>query len=135
MSWLERCRCSLQALAYLLPEIGKALLAGPETVKFPFAPAEISEDYRGRITVDPEICRGCGLCVRDCPAAALALHREDRETYQLVYYPQRCAYCGQCETSCNFGALTQTSTYTRATTNLEDLEVVLVDHKPKEETN
>ncbi|MBN1246474.1 MAG: 4Fe-4S dicluster domain-containing protein, partial [Anaerolineae bacterium] len=121
MSFLEQCRRSLHALAYLLPSIGRALVAGPETVKFPFAPAEISEDYRGRIEVNPEICRGCGLCARDCPAFALELQRKSRDEFKLIYYPERCAYCGQCETSCNFGALTQTNTYTAATTDLSEL--------------
>lgn len=130
MQWLERCRRSLQSLVYLLPALGRTLLAGPETVKFPFGPAEISEDYRGQITVDPELCRGCGLCVRDCPANALTLHREDKNRYQLVYFPERCAYCGQCETSCTFGALSQTNTYTSATTNLEELAIILVNRRP-----
>lgn len=132
MTWLEHFRRSLHALAYLLPEIGRTLVSGPETGDFPFAPPEISDDYRGRIDVDPETCRGCGLCARDCPANALEVRRTGKGSYQLIYYPERCAYCGQCETSCNFGAVIQTKEYTAATTDPASLAIVLVDHKPDE---
>jgi formate hydrogenlyase subunit 6/NADH:ubiquinone oxidoreductase subunit I len=132
MCFLERCRRSLHALAFLLPEIGRTLRSGPETVKFPFGPPEVSEEYRGRIEIDPDKCRGCSLCVRDCPADALELQRKSRDEYKLIYYPERCAYCGQCEASCNFGAITQTNAYTEATTDPGTLAIVMVDRKPSE---
>jgi len=121
---------SLRTLAYLLPQLGRALVTRPETVKFPFAPPVIPKGYRGRVQIHPEKCRGCGLCVRDCPAFALELETENRDTFKLIYYPDRCAYCGQCEVSCAFDAIYQTNEFVRGTDDLSQLVVILVDRKP-----
>lgn len=122
---------SLRALAYLLPQLWRTLIARPTTVRFPFAPPEIPDGYRGRVEIHPERCRGCGLCVRDCPAFALELERQDRHTFQLIYYPERCAYCGQCEVSCTSGAIYQTNAFVRGTDDLDTLSVTLVDREPE----
>ncbi len=88
-----------------------ALLGGPETVTFPACPLILPEGYRGEIVMaDPAACSGCGLCVRDCPANALVLVKENRDTFRLVHYPARCAYCGQCEDNCRRGAISHTHT-------------------------
>jgi hydrogenase-4 component H len=123
------CLKNLKTLAYLLPQLGRVLTSHPQTVKFPFAPPEIPEGYRGRVQIHSEECRGCGLCVRDCPAFALELQRDDKHTFRLIYHPERCAYCGQCEVSCTFGAIYQTSELVRGTDNLPQLVVTLVDRK------
>ncbi|MCD6285136.1 MAG: 4Fe-4S binding protein [Anaerolineae bacterium] len=121
---------NLKTLAYLLPQLGRALVTRPETVRFPFAPPVIPKGYRGRVEIHPEKCHGCGLCVRDCPAFALELQREELNTFKLIYYPERCAYCGQCEVSCTFGAIYQTNEFVHGTDDLAQLVVTLVDRKP-----
>jgi len=122
-------RESFAALTVLLTQMVRALVSRPETVDFPFGPPEISHGYRGRITVDPEKCRGCSLCVRDCPALALELQREGKNVFKLIYYPARCAFCGQCEASCTFGAITQTNEIVHGTSDPEALQEVLVDRR------
>ena len=67
-------------------------------MRFPFAPLELPPYFRGKVTINPALCRGCGLCVRDCPAFALEMEHEGRDKFLLIYYADRCAYCGQCET-------------------------------------
>jgi formate hydrogenlyase subunit 6/NADH:ubiquinone oxidoreductase subunit I len=121
----------VRSLVYMLPQIVRAVIAPPITVRFPFGPAEIPQGYRGLVRIRADLCRGCSLCVRDCPAFALELIRENRETFQLIYYPDRCAYCGQCELSCNFGAIYQQNELAPSTKDLSDLATVLVDRKPK----
>ncbi len=118
-----------RSLVYLLPQIWRALIHGPRTVGYPFAPAKLPSGYRGRVVIDADRCRGCSLCVRDCPAMALELHRESREVYRLIYHPDRCAYCGQCELSCNFGAIKLDNQFVPGTPQRETLEKVLVDKK------
>jgi formate hydrogenlyase subunit 6/NADH:ubiquinone oxidoreductase subunit I len=63
--------------------------------------------------------------VRDCPAAALELRRKGRDEFILLYYPDRCAYCGQCELSCQFGAIYLSHTFTSATVDRDTLVTVL----------
>ncbi len=123
----------LRSFMYLLPQIWQTLKRGPRTVRYPFAPMKLPSGYRGRVRIDAEACRGCSLCVRDCPAFALELEREDRKTYRLIYHPDRCAYCGQCEESCNFGAITLKNDFVRGTPQRKTLTEVLVDRRPEPE--
>ena len=116
-----------RSFTYLLPQLWHALLTRPITVRYPFAPLELSPHFRGRVVVDASQCRGCGRCARDCPAAALVLERESRDTYRLVHYSDRCAYCGQCETSCTFGAIKQINAFVPATSEREALVEVMVE--------
>jgi formate hydrogenlyase subunit 6/NADH:ubiquinone oxidoreductase subunit I len=124
----------LRSLIYLLPQLWRALKQGPRTVKYPFGPAELPAGYRGRVVVRTENCRGCSICVRDCPAFALELEREDRNTYRLIYHPERCAYCGQCELSCNFDAISLCNEFIPGEPDRTELRVILVDRKGDEST-
>jgi hydrogenase-4 component H len=112
---------------YLLPELWRSLIRGPVTTTYPHTPLELPEGFRGRVAVDADTCRGCGLCVRDCPAFALELERDPEGGFRLVYHPDRCAYCGQCELSCHQGALRLVNEFVSATPHRERLTAVLVE--------
>jgi ferredoxin len=83
----------------LFPQLWSALTSKRSTVRYPYVPLVMPPGYRGRLAFVPTRCKGCGLCVRDCPAAALALVRESKQKFKIIYYPNRCAFCGQCELS------------------------------------
>lgn len=70
--------------------------AGTATVKYPFAPLEVSPGFRGKPDLMPSQCIACGACA--CPANALTIQTDDQQnsrTWQL--YLGRCIYCGRCE--------------------------------------
>jgi len=143
----------LHSLVYLLPQLWRTLLTRPITVRYPFGPLELPAYFRGRVVIDIELCRGCGLCVRDCPAFALELERESdtlsplvlshalskacpelcprvegkaegskgHDKFRLIHYPDRCAYCGQCQDVCRYEAIWLTSEYVPAAADRDAL--------------
>ena len=121
----------LRSLVYMLPQLAHALFSRPSTVRFPFGPLELPDYYRGRVVIDPERCRGCGACVRDCPAPGLELVREGRDRVRLIHYPERCACCGQCEASCPSGAIWLSNDYAPASSGKEEVIEVIVDRNKK----
>jgi len=52
---------------------------------------------RGRVTVFPNWCKGCGLCVQFCPAGVLEQGPEGRV---IVAHPEACTACRWCELHC-----------------------------------
>ncbi|TET97628.1 MAG: 4Fe-4S dicluster domain-containing protein [Dehalococcoidia bacterium] len=52
---------------------------------------------RGRVTVFPNWCKGCGLCVEFCPAGVLE-HGLDGPV--VLAHPERCTACRWCELHC-----------------------------------
>ena len=117
----------LRSIIYLLPELVRMIFAPRNTVHYPFRPLELPPYYRGRIVIDPELCRGCGACVRDCPSAGLRLRRNGRNDFRLIHYPDRCANCGQCEVSCPTDAIRLVDAYVPPTHDREELVEILVD--------
>ena len=53
--------------------------------------------------IDPQLCDGCGLCVRTCPTKALTL----LEGIAVVANPLACEYSGLCEAVCPTRAITR----------------------------
>ncbi len=121
------------SLAHLLPELVRTLFARRATVRFPSEPPVLAEAYRGKVVVRAELCVGCGLCVRDCPAFALELEREGRHRFRLVHFEDRCAYCGQCVDSCRQDAIALVSEFPRASPCRTAFTRVLVTHEASEE--
>jgi formate hydrogenlyase subunit 6/NADH:ubiquinone oxidoreductase subunit I len=107
----------------------RTFLTRRATVRFPFAPLDLPTCVRGKVIIRPEACTGCGLCVRDCPAFALELERESRESFCLSYYRDRCAYCGQCADNCRQGAITLVNELDRATPRRDALGQAMVQRK------
>jgi len=116
-----------RALIYLVPTLWQTLLTRASTVRYPFGPLELPPYFRGRVVIDADLCQGCGSCVRDCPALALIVERENRETFRLTYHADRCGYCGQCETSCRFGAISLINEFVEATPQRQALAQVMVE--------
>ncbi|HEC35535.1 MAG TPA: 4Fe-4S dicluster domain-containing protein, partial [Anaerolineae bacterium] len=106
---------------YLLPELWRTLFTRPTTVRYPFGPLELPPYFRGKVTIEPSLCTGCGACVRDCPAFALELERESRDEFRLIHYRDRCAYCGQCQAVYRQRTIRLTSEYVPAAANRDAL--------------
>lgn len=61
--------------------------AGTATVKYPFAPLEVSPGFRGKPDLMPSQCIACGACACACPANALTIQTDDQQnsrTWQMT---------------------------------------------------
>jgi NAD-dependent dihydropyrimidine dehydrogenase PreA subunit len=63
--------------------------------------AEVARESSGSWVIDQERCTRCGICVRACPEAVVAL--EDGRL--VLARPEACTYCGFCEELCPVGAI------------------------------
>ncbi len=56
-----------------------------------------------KITVDKDFCKGCNLCVADCPKGVLATSQVRGKAGFLVpeaVHPESCTSCKNCEVVC-----------------------------------
>ena len=51
--------------------------------------------------IDPEKCKGCSKCARNCPVAAISGEIKS----PFVIDTEKCIKCGTCMENCNFGAI------------------------------
>jgi len=58
----------------------------------PFAPGEV-------VTINPELCDGCNICVERCRSQVLLPNPEEGKP-PLVVYPEECWFCGCCVGDC-----------------------------------
>lgn len=56
----------------------------------------------GKPTINPEVCRGCRLCMRECANNGLMFDEEKRK---MTVNRENCVGCGRCIGACNFDAV------------------------------
>lgn len=64
---------------------------------------------RGAIVVDTEKCKGCGVCVVNCPFNVIALSKEVNSkgyNYLKMVDPEKCTGCTNCATVCPDAVIT-----------------------------
>ncbi len=57
--------------------------------------------------IDPETCKSCGLCKKDCPTDAITGSVKPPEVF--VIHEEKCIRCGMCFSVCPFGAVQKSS--------------------------
>ena len=57
-----------------------------------------------KVTINENLCKGCGLCVRACPKCVLALAKDtlNAKGYHpsVVANPEACIGCASCARTC-----------------------------------
>lgn len=96
----------------MLGDLLGSLVRRPSTQPYPYQRRAAPLRLRGPVQFDRTRCTGCGVCVMDCPANAIALITLDKATKRFVldYHVDRCTFCGQCVQSCKHNALSMSHT-------------------------
>lgn len=68
-----------------------------DEVAVPSAEPRRKRRRRGQVTVFPNWCKGCGLCVALCPMKVLEQNEDGRV---IVAHPEKCTACRWCELHC-----------------------------------
>ena len=63
-------------------------------------PAGVCADLT-QFAIDPDVCTGCTMCSRACPAGAISGDRKEVH----VIDPAKCIACGSCREACRFNAV------------------------------
>jgi formate hydrogenlyase subunit 6/NADH:ubiquinone oxidoreductase subunit I len=99
-------------IASMLNDVFASLFKRPFTERYPYTVRPAPPRLRGKLLWEESLCKGCMLCVRDCPARAIEIEVVDRaaKKYAFHYRMDRCIYCAQCVASCKEDALSMSST-------------------------
>jgi formate hydrogenlyase subunit 6/NADH:ubiquinone oxidoreductase subunit I len=99
-------------IASMLNDVVSSLFKRPFTERYPYTVKPAPALLRGKLLWAEDKCKGCMLCVRDCPAKAIEIVIADRvaKKYVFTYRMDRCIYCAQCVVSCKDDALSMSST-------------------------
>ncbi len=65
---------------------------------------------KGYVEISQEVCKGCGLCVVNCPVKCLEINTKDTNSFGLHYavqtLPEKCIACQNCAVMCPDAAIT-----------------------------
>jgi len=74
------------------------------TTKFPAAPCQVPERYRGKPEFNLDTCIGCGACVNVCPSRGCLTMVDDLEAdppvRRISHRYDTCIFCGNCQDNC-----------------------------------
>ena len=65
---------------------------------------------KGYVEISVEVCKGCGLCIPNCPTECLEMNTVDTNSYGLNYAylndEEDCIACQNCAVICPDAAIT-----------------------------
>lgn len=89
----------------MLRKVLSSIFIKPATTAYPRKKFEMPDKFRGKIVFHPDLCIGCRICMRDCPAGAINIMKVGEKTFEAEIDLSKCIYCAQCVDSCPKKAL------------------------------
>ena len=113
----------MKSAGRIVPYLLSMLIKKPNTIKYPFVPAVVVDNFRGALKFDKEKCIGCKICERVCPSDAIEIEKVADKQFKAIVLMDKCIFCGQCVDSCPKDALENTKTFELASLNRESMRV------------
>jgi formate hydrogenlyase subunit 6/NADH:ubiquinone oxidoreductase subunit I len=88
----------------MFKEAFSSLFKKTATGKYPFVKCTPAEGFKGKQIFDTNLCIGCTLCARDCPAKAIEMVEVGGKK-RPKFFLDRCIFCYQCADSCSRNAI------------------------------
>ena len=107
----------------MIRQVLSSLFKKPATNLYPFNKFEMPDKFRGKIVFDPELCVGCKLCMKDCPAGAINIKKVGEKKFEAEFDLGKCVYCAQCTETCFKKALKFTGEFELASLDREKLKI------------
>lgn len=102
----------------------QSLFKKPATVNYPADRSGMPEGFRGKLKFNAQMCIGCKMCMRDCPAGAIEIRKIGEKQFEAEINLAKCIYCGQCVDSCPKNALLISSEFELARLDPAQLKVI-----------
>lgn len=103
--------------------IKKAIRVGVATQSYPYQPAVMDPNFRGKPEHNSQQCIGCAACINACPSNALSAETDlAAGRLQWRFNLGRCIFCARCEEVCPTAAITLSSQYELAVWQKADLQ-------------
>ena len=109
----------------MLKQVLGSIFKKPATTRYPFRKKEsdMPDRFRGKLLFHPEMCIGCKMCMRDCPANAITIRKIADKEFEADIDLGKCIYCAQCVDICPKKALEATKSFELASLSREKLKI------------
>lgn len=110
------------AVGRILPEAAGNLWRKPATVLYPQEKLPVPEGFRGAPVVNGDLCIGCRICARQCPAGAIEMAgAADAKASRPIFHDDACIFCAVCADACPKKAIAMSTLYALAAGRREAL--------------
>lgn len=91
------------------------------TLEYPEIKNQIPNSFRGKHEFNINLCKGCNICIKVCPANAISIYKNGSNIEEYFIDYNKCIFCGNCVEFCKSSAIKLGNNYELAIDNKSGL--------------